>query len=323
MDDFNNDAVACFVDCMYTGEVEKLELGNFEDVHKMAHVFEVSWLRKKCAQFYRTDVLNFQNNSYTEILFACEIASRAHNKLKQSKFVSCFVRNMKDRNIGKKAFLRKYMANFAELSKPQIDMSIQIARKDPDILFEFLINYLSFGLKFTGFDENSLYLLQHVDIKRFQRSYPVQFVEFLDLMTELSEGSDSDEVKEVLEKFVNLRNDGVVSGSDEVIDDSGECSNDSGDEDLQECQDIAIQTEQTPTGKFVKMSVYYTYHLPSLIHVSVTCLIHVSVTCLMHVSVTCLIHVSVTCLLHVPVTCLLHVSVTCLLHVSVTCLSHV
>ncbi|XP_063689761.1 uncharacterized protein LOC134822570 isoform X2 [Bolinopsis microptera] len=252
MDDFSVEAVYCFVDAMYSGESEMLERVNFEDVNKMAHVFGVGWFRKKCLKFFKTDVLNFENNSYEEILFACEIASRAYYNLKQSKFVGLFVKNMTSRNVGKRAFLRKYMSNFAELSKRQIDISIQIAGRELNILFDCLISYLTFGLKYTGFDENSLYLLEQVDMGLFQQRYPDQFVEVVDLMTELSGGSESGKVKEVVEKVVKLRSEGVAGGSDEVLEDSkcSGASEDSDDEDVQEgCRHVAIQTDEVKTGQ--------------------------------------------------------------------------
>ena len=115
MDDFTKPAVDCFVEAMYSGEVDKLEKGIFEDVNKMAHVFDVSWLTKRCIKFYKTDVLQFENNSYDEILFACEIASRAHYILKQSYYVRLFVRNIASREISKPIFMQRYMADFAEL----------------------------------------------------------------------------------------------------------------------------------------------------------------------------------------------------------------
>ncbi|XP_063689750.1 uncharacterized protein LOC134822564 isoform X2 [Bolinopsis microptera] len=251
MDDFSVEAVHCFVDAMYSGESEMLERVNFEDVNKMAHVFGVGWFRKKCLKFFKTHVLNFEKNSYEEILFACEIASRANFNLKQSKFVGLFVRNMTSRNIGKRVFLRKYMSNFAELSKRQIDISIQIAGRELNIMFDCLISYLTFGLIYTGFDENSLYLLEQVDMRLFQRKYPDQFVEVVDLMTELSGGSESSKVKELVEKVVKLKSEGVAGGSDEVLEDS-QCSGDSEDSDDEDVQEgfrhIAIQTDEVKTG---------------------------------------------------------------------------
>ena len=199
-------------------------------------------------------VLDFENNSYEEILFACEIASRAYFNLKQSKFVGLFVRNMTSRNIGKRVFLRKYMSDFAELSKRQIKMSIQIAGKELNILFNCLISYLTFGLKYTGFDENSLYLLEQVDMGLFQQRYPDQFVEVVDLITELSGGSEGGQVKELVERVVKLRSEGVAGGSDEVQLEDSQCSGDSedsDDEDVQEgCKHVAIQTDEVETGKW-------------------------------------------------------------------------
>jgi len=254
MDDFSVEAVHCFVDAMYSGEFEMLERVNLEDVNKMAHVFEVSWFKRKCLKYFKTDVLNFEKNSYEEILFACEIASRAYFNLKQSKFVGLFVRNMTSRNIGKRVFLRKYMSlNFAELSKRQINMSIQIAGRELNILFDCLISYLTFVLKYTGFDENSLYLLEQVDMRLFQHKYPDQFVEVVDLITELSGGSEGGQVKELVERVVKLRSEGVAGGSVEVLEDS-ECSGDSeesNNEDVQEgCKHVAIQTDEVETGKW-------------------------------------------------------------------------
>ncbi|XP_063689757.1 uncharacterized protein LOC134822567 isoform X1 [Bolinopsis microptera] len=257
MDDFSVEAVHCFVDAMYCGESEMLERVNFEDVNKMAHVFGVGWFRKKCLKFFKTHVLNFENNSYEEILFACEIASRANFNLKQSKFVGLFVRNMNSRNIGKRVFLRKYMSDLAGLSKRQINMAIQIAGRELNILFDCLISYLTFGLKYTGFDENSLYLLEQVDMSLFQQRYPDQFVEVVDLITELSGGSESGKVKELLEKVVKLRSEGVAGGSNEVLEDSqcSEGSEDSNDEDVQEgCRHVAIQTDEVNSGQIARQT---------------------------------------------------------------------
>ena len=112
MDDFTKPAVDCFVEAIYSGEVDKLEKNIFEEVNKMAHVFDVSWLTKRCLKFYKAEVLNFENNSYEEMLFACEIASRAQYNLKDSRYVSCFVKNVTFSGNGKFIFLHRYMAGF-------------------------------------------------------------------------------------------------------------------------------------------------------------------------------------------------------------------
>ena len=168
MDDFAKPAVDCFVEAIYSGEVDKLDKDNFEDVNKMAHVFDVSWLTKRCLKFYKTEVLKFENNSYEEMLFACEIASRAHYNLKDSRYVSCFVKNVTFSGNGKFFFLQRYMAGFTELPRRRIDMSLAIAANDLNIISKCLVTYISFNLKCKGLDDNSLYLLQKTGCPKFR-----------------------------------------------------------------------------------------------------------------------------------------------------------
>ena len=53
VDDFHRDAVDCFIEAAYTGELEHINQANFRDVNKMSHVFDVSWLNKKCADYFK------------------------------------------------------------------------------------------------------------------------------------------------------------------------------------------------------------------------------------------------------------------------------
>ena len=227
---------------MYTGEVDTLEKDNFEDVNKMAHVFDVSWLTKRCLKFYKTDVLNFENNSYDEILFACEIASRAHYNLKQSNYVGCFVRNMTTRNIGKMIFLQRYMADFADLSKRQIDMSLAVAGSDYNIIITILTFHLTKVLRCKNVDENSLYLLRNFSVGKFRQGFPQYFGEVAQFLAEIAEVSESCEVKEIVKEFVVSR-----SSQDEILDTS-ETVDDCVESDCEEDTDVAFQTEGAECG---------------------------------------------------------------------------
>jgi hypothetical protein len=249
MDDFSSEAVECFVDSLYTGGIEKLDKGIFEEVNKMAHAFQVKWLSRKCVQFFQSDILRFESKSYDEILFACEIASRAHENLNHSKFVNLFIKNMRSRDIGKRTFLRRYMMNFPEMSRRQISMSLEIAKRDMNILFDILVSYLTFGLKLSGFDENSLYLLQQVPIKQYQQKYPEQFTEVVSLITEVAEGSKSVGVTEVVKKFIDRRSEDVVDIEVESYESSDSCDE---EESLQNNKTVAIQTDEHQTEEHQK-----------------------------------------------------------------------
>ena len=248
MEDFTKPAVDCFVDAMYTGEVEKLEIGIFEEVNKMAHVFDVSWLGKRCLKYFKTDVLKFENISYDDILFACEIASRAEHNLKQSKFVSCFVKNVTFGEIGKAFFIQRYMAGFAELSKRRIDMSLAIAGNDFSIISGCISFYLSLALRCKGFDENSLYMLQKVDVQKFSRTFPSEFNELANFLAEISKDSESAEVKTIVERFAKVRSIGDSSSSKEELEENEITKDLEDSDDDYLCKDVAFQTDEIKSG---------------------------------------------------------------------------
>ena len=248
MDDFTKPAVDCFVEAIYSGEVDKLEKDIFEEVNKMAHVFDVSWLTKRCLKFYKTEVLKFENNSYEEMLFACEIASRAHYNLKDSRYVSCFVKNVTFSGNGKFVFLHRYMAGFAEISKRRIDMSLAIAANNLNIIGNCLVIYISFNLKCKGLDDNSLYLLQKLDVQNFGRTFPSELNELTDFLAAISNDSKCAEMKAVVDNFVKGRNTEEPSSFKEELE-VDENAEDVQDSDGEDCKDIANQTDKIESGK--------------------------------------------------------------------------
>ncbi|XP_063690670.1 uncharacterized protein LOC134823209 [Bolinopsis microptera] len=249
MDDFTKPAVDCFVEALYSGEVDKLEKDIFEEVNKMAHVFDVSWLTKRCLKFYKAEVLKFENNSYEEMLFACEIASRAHYNLKDSRYVSCFVSNVTFSGNGRFIFLQRYMAGFSELPKRRIDMSLAIAANDLNMISNCLISYVSLTLNCKQLDDNSLYMLQKLDVQKIRRTFPSELNELTDFLAALSEDSECAEMKAVVEKFVKnkkIKTEKSSSSKEELkVDENTEDVQDSDGED---CKDIANQTEEIESG---------------------------------------------------------------------------
>ena len=248
MDDFANSAVDCFVEAIYSGEVDKLEKNIFEEVNKMAHVFEVSWLTKRCLKFYKAEVLKFENNSYEEMLFACEIASRAQYNLKDSRYVSCFVKNVTFSGNGKFIFLQRYMAGFSDLPKRQIDMSLAIAANNLNIIGNFLTTYVSLTLKCKRLDENFQYMLEILDVQNFSRTFPTELNELTDFLAAITEDSECAEMRTVVEHFIKGRNTGDSSSSKEELE-VDENTEDEQDNDGEDCKDIANQTEEIESGK--------------------------------------------------------------------------
>ena len=238
--DFSVGAVDCFVDCLYTGEIENLCTQIFEEVSKMGHAFEVTWLSKKCLQFYENEVLNFRKNSYQEVLFACEIASRA--RYKQSKYVSCFVKNMISRDISKTMFLQRYMSDFAELSQRQLEMSLSVARNDFSLIMRPLTSHLMMNLKCRNLDKNTMFLLEQCDVQKFRLDHPENYEDTANLLLEISEVSEREEVKEVVKKFVE-HNNNTETNVDSVFETTEECHDDDDDESDEDDDFTGISTQ--------------------------------------------------------------------------------
>ena len=230
---------------LYSGEVDKLEKGIFEDVNKMAHVFDVSWLTKRCLKFYKSNILNFDTGSYDEILFACEIASRAGYNLKQSFYVGCFVRNIASRAIGKTEFLQRYMADFGELSKRQIDMSLALAGNDCNLIMITLVSHVTKTLKCKSLDENSLYLLQNLNNKKFRQDFPTHFNETASFLAEVAAVSESSEVKGIVKNVVQETSCGNASSSSTDVEDIEdiETTLDCDESDFEENAEVGSQTD--------------------------------------------------------------------------------
>ena len=67
VDDFEDSAVRCFVDCAYTGGIEFLDMKVFGDVNKMAHVFEVEWLVRLCHSFFSDCLSESERYEFDEV----------------------------------------------------------------------------------------------------------------------------------------------------------------------------------------------------------------------------------------------------------------
>ena len=94
-EDFTREAVDCFIEASYTGEVEALNKGNFRDVNKMSHVFQVSWLVARCREFFVSYVGHLNSESqYSDILFAVDEAVYLMSALKKRDLLEVVVKKI-------------------------------------------------------------------------------------------------------------------------------------------------------------------------------------------------------------------------------------
>ena len=108
--------------------------------------------------------------------------------------------------------------------------------------------YLSLSLGCEKLDENSLYMLQKLDVQKFSRTFPSQFNELTNFLADICKQSDSTEVKAIVKDFVKAKSTGASSSSKEEQDDDV-IIEDSEDSDCSEdCKDVATQSEDVKSG---------------------------------------------------------------------------
>ena len=82
MQDFAAPAVNCFVESMYSGELENCDKTNFRDLNKMGHVFDVTWFVERCLKYFTDLVDKITGRCYEDILFVAEEAWFVEENLK-------------------------------------------------------------------------------------------------------------------------------------------------------------------------------------------------------------------------------------------------
>ena len=162
MDDFAGEAVKRFLGALYSGEI-LLEKDLFRDVNKLCHVFKVEWLAGRCGDYFTSLVGEVSLSSdYQTLLFLFEEARFCSRVMKCNKFLDLVLVKICSLENRAEIFVEPYMRNYCELETSQLDLMLQITRRNP----VFLLKIMKKNLESKGkiFDEASRYLLQNVDL---------------------------------------------------------------------------------------------------------------------------------------------------------------
>ena len=208
-DDFSREAVDCFIEAAYTGEVEALNRENFRDVNKMSAVFKVNWLADRCEQYFESYLRALDSeSSYTEILFAVEEAVFLMSALKSRTFLNMVVQKMSGFN-GRDPFIFGYLSNLSAATFLQIDACVAIVNADIHVLVELLLTYLEEKDIFS-FDEKSRYLFEILDLDLCYMKSPKTHEKLFSVLKSM-ENLKSEDYKLILGKLEQISSQNVVS----------------------------------------------------------------------------------------------------------------
>ena len=164
-DDFSREAVDCFVESTYTGEIEAVNLGNFRDVNKMSRVFQVSWLVAKCEEYFVSylDKLDSES-SYSDMLFVVEEAVYLMNAIKSRDLLNLTVKRLASISASKRNdFVKEYLFDLGQASLCKIDACISIVLQDVHIIVKLLATHLRRNGN-KSLDENSRHIIKNIDL---------------------------------------------------------------------------------------------------------------------------------------------------------------
>ena len=192
-EDFSREAVDCFIEASYTGEIEAVTVGNFRDVNKMSRVFDISWLVARCEEYFVSylDKLDSES-SYPDILFAVEEAVYLLSSVKKRHFLELVVKKMSILSAVKKdSFMKEYLSDLANSSNFMIDACVEIAKRDVDVLVTLLLAHLNENGN-RSLDEMSRHLLRNIDMQYCFKKRPDLHTKLLEVLENLTDVTKED-----------------------------------------------------------------------------------------------------------------------------------
>ena len=169
--DFERDAVQCFIEGCYEGKLRKLNNDILREVNKMSRVFNVSWMENKCAEYFDflVNSIKYPEFNYQELLFIFEEAFYVLSKFDKTDLMDKVITKFRSTQGCSEFFLGKF-ARRPSLNEKQLDIVIRIAGKDTEILVNCIIDSLEADSSSMG--NSCRYLLQNLDLAPCFRRKP-------------------------------------------------------------------------------------------------------------------------------------------------------
>ena len=188
--DFSKDAVQCFLEASYSGDVKKISRSNFREVNKMGHVFNVAWIVDRCYKYFKslTETVNVSN--YNEQVFVFEEAMFMFTKLKKRNFVELVITKFTSLTTCTEQFVPKYLSDISSCSTTTLDVVIEMTRKEEYILIQVLVNHLENNN--CVIDPNTLYILENVTFSSREAAHKPLYLELIEKLGSINNPSEED-----------------------------------------------------------------------------------------------------------------------------------
>ena len=185
--EFSEAAVQVFVDASYSGTAEGLNREIFRDINKVANVFEVAWLAEKCSEYFTEVTNSIKTPSYSELLYLFGEACFVYENLNKKDYIEVATDKIQELDW-KQQFIDKYLENADRLSTKKLDIVIELAGSDVNVVVKTLVNQLTEMFKVQepySISTSCKYLLENMDLSVCVRTEASGFYQLFELLKEL------------------------------------------------------------------------------------------------------------------------------------------
>ena len=185
VDDFQNDAVQCFLEGCYSGQLKKINKDIFRDVSKMAHVFKVEWMEKRCASYFQYLAENIPGVfTFQDLSFLFEEACYLDKRFKKEASLNLITSKLSSSASYRQCFVEEYLReNSGQLDDTQLKAILKVAQRQPEMLVSFVIDQIKADK--SSLSKDAKYFLRNVNLSRCFRKNPdlkEKFIEHLSLL---------------------------------------------------------------------------------------------------------------------------------------------
>ena len=193
MEEFSEEAVRYFVDAAYSGQSPPISRNLFRDIHKLANVFQMSWLVTRCVQQFTDIAQSLQEPSYEDLLFLFDEAVYVLSQLKSRKLVETAVSKIRTLNEGQN-FIRNYLVDLNSLSTQQLDLIIELAGTSVEFIVEPLTEQLTASLekREDKVPLNCKYILENCKLHLCQIHHGQRYGQLFDVLQEINDQTFKD-----------------------------------------------------------------------------------------------------------------------------------
>lgn len=185
--DFSRDAVQCFVESCYCGNLSSMKKEIFRDASKMAHVFGVDWMKRKCINYFK------------ELLQLVEVDTCFEDQFflfDEALFVSTYMksRNLLELVVDKFSaeliksdhfFVQQFLVNLPLRTNKQLDVIVEITKEKKHILIKAVSDLIKRNAE--KFEAKSCYLLEQIGLSSLNSSDSKAYIELLDSFSNLKD----------------------------------------------------------------------------------------------------------------------------------------